>query len=129
MRIRGLADDKLLQYLWQAGLDGLITSDDAMLERPEVIAMIQDVKLAVVACRSANHRPLYASGLVITHLEWIAKRFQPKGGQIWILGTREQRPLHVDAYAREHFGRRSPGPGAFRLKKVELRKPVLPPQG
>lgn len=127
-RLRSMADYKLIQYLWQEGLDGLITSDHSMLERPEVIAMIQDVKLAVIACRSANDRPLLATGLVIAHLEWILKRFRRGTGQIWILGTTEQRPADADAYAREHFTGRSPGPEAFRLKKAALLEPVLPPQ-
>lgn len=101
-------DHELIVELAGRGIEGLITCDDSMIFRPEVLDAIERTGFSVVTCRRVGDDPVRASGLLLVHLPDVAKRHQSRRPQIWRLGTVESRPLpfsehkeQVEARARQ----------------------------
>jgi hypothetical protein len=86
-------DHELIEELAQRGFEGLITCDDAMIFRPEVLDAIRQTRFSVVTCRRVGDDPVRASGLLLVHLPDVARRQRQDRPQIWRLGTVESRPL------------------------------------
>jgi hypothetical protein len=86
-------DHELIANLAGRGVDGLITCDDNMVFRSEVLEAIQRLRFSVVTCRRVGDDPVRASGLLLVHLPDVAKRYDPSQPQIWRLGTVESRPV------------------------------------
>ena len=78
-----------------------------MIWRPEVIAVIQHEAFAVVVCAEAGHDPLRATGLLLTHLPSVRKRFDSRRPQLWILKATEVRPDRC--FAAQQAGLRARG--------------------
>ncbi len=68
--------------------DGLITTDDGMLNLPRELAVLMQTKLTLVVAQGSGHDPVKATGLVLAHLPWICQRTRPDQAQIWRLSTR-----------------------------------------
>jgi hypothetical protein len=65
--------------------DGLITTDSAMLRQPRELAVANQTNLTLVVAHDAGHDPIKATGLLFTHLGWIARQTRPDVPQIWQL--------------------------------------------
>ncbi len=100
-------DWQVLLALSGMGVDGFITCDAEMIWRPEVIAVIQHEAFAVVVCAEAGHDPLRATGLLLTHLPSVRKRFDSRRPQLWILKATEVRPDRC--FAAQQAGLRARG--------------------
>ena len=48
-------DHELIEDLAHRGLHGLVTCDDAMIFRPEVLAAVARFRFSVVTCRRVGH--------------------------------------------------------------------------
>ena len=93
-------DHELIFELAGRDIEGLITCDDNMVFRPEVLEAIEQVGFSVVTCRRVGDDPVRASGLLLTHLPDVVKRHQSGRPQIWRLGTAESRPLDFAEHKR-----------------------------
>jgi len=93
-------DHELIEELSTRGVDGLITCDDNMLFRPEVIAAIEKTRFTVITCRRVGDDPVRASGLLLVHLPDVVKRYSPEKVQVWRLGTAESRPINFAEHRR-----------------------------
>lgn len=103
-------DHELVAELAKSGIQGLVTCDDNMMFRPEVLDAIEESGFSVVTCRRVGDDPVRASGLLLVHLPDIAKRHMTGRPQIWRLGTAESRPLDFTEHKRvveERVRRRS----------------------
>ena len=94
-------DDELVRELARRRVDGLITCDDSMVFRPEVLKAIDEARFSVVTCRRAGDDPVWASGLLLVHMPDVARRYRRDRPQLWRLGTVESRPIPF----REHVKR------------------------
>jgi len=92
----GLGDDRLILALHQLGVEGLITNDDRMLSLPEVLAVVQQTWFSVVTCRQTGHDPLVATGLLLTHLGRIGRRYRAGTPQVWRLSAPDRGPERFD---------------------------------
>ncbi len=72
--------------------DGLVTSDDSMLNQPRELAVLHQTKLTLVVAESAGHDPLKASGLLLTHLPSICENTRREIPQVWRLHTKTRNP-------------------------------------
>jgi hypothetical protein len=52
--------------------DGLISTDSGILNLPREMAVLRQTNLTLVVAEAAGHDPLRATGLLFTHLSWIA---------------------------------------------------------
>jgi hypothetical protein len=73
--------------------DGLITTDTGMLNLPREMAVIRQTNMTLVIAEEAGHDPIRATGLLFTHLSWIARHTTPDEPQIWPLRA-NNRPAH-----------------------------------
>jgi hypothetical protein len=105
--------------------DGLITTDNSMIQLPRELSVLMQSKLTLVVADAAGHDPLKATGLVLAHLPGICRRTRPDVAQAWVLRA-PQRP-HDDPWSllervAAHQGR---DPDALyaeaRLSPAELR--------
>jgi hypothetical protein len=99
-------DDQLILELERREVDGLITCDDNMVFRPEVLAAVNQTGFSVVTCRRVGDDPVRASGLLLVHLPDVAKRHRRGRPQLWRLGTVESRPVDFDEHKRQVRRRR-----------------------
>ncbi len=53
--------------------DGLITNDDSMLNLPREMAVLRQTNLTLVVAHDSGHDPIRATGLLFTHLGYIAR--------------------------------------------------------
>lgn len=97
----GLPDHRLIRALHAQGMEGLITCDDAMVHRPEVLRTIEETGFSVVTCRRAGNDPVLASGLLFVHLGEIAQAHRPGRDQIWRLGAARVKAHSVAEQRRE----------------------------
>jgi hypothetical protein len=72
--------------------DGLVSTDDNMLNQPRELATLVQTKLTLVACRAAGHDPVRATGLLLTNLSSICKQTARSRPQLWRLGGGAHRP-------------------------------------
>lgn len=94
-------DHELIADLARRGVEGLITCDDNMIFRSEVLDAIERARFSVVTCRRVGDDPVRASGLLLVHLPDVAKRHKRGQSQIWRLGTAESRPLEFSEHKRQ----------------------------
>lgn len=88
----GSHDHDLIRELNRRGAEGLITCDDAMVHRPEVLSAIEDTQFSVVTCRRGSSDPFLATGLLFVHLREIAAAHRGDRDQIWRLGAASAKP-------------------------------------
>jgi hypothetical protein len=98
-------DHELIATLAKRGVEGLITCDDNMVDRSEVLDAIEQARFSVVTCRRVGDDPVRASGLLLVHLPDVAKRHDRSHPQIWRLGTIESRPLEFSKHKKQVEGR------------------------
>lgn len=109
----------------QGGAEGYISDDDAMLDNPRVIAVVEQLKMTLVVCAEINHDPIAATGLLLAHLPRVAKRHRSNRVQIWKIHPTEQRPREV-SWFKERIERNSGmRVDDFRLSKAALQEPLL----
>jgi hypothetical protein len=94
-------DHELIAELARKRIDGLVTCDDSMVFRPEVLEAIERFGFTLVTCRRVGDDPVRASGLLLVHLPDVAKRYQRRRPQIWRLGTVESRPLQFSEHKKQ----------------------------
>jgi hypothetical protein len=111
---RGFDDGQVVLALSQLGFDGFVTNDDDMLWVPEVVSVIEQTTMSVVA-----------SGLLLAHLPRVAKRFQRHRPQIWRLKATEQRPVDFGKHQTEVEERSNARLADFKLSDEQLRSPLL----
>jgi hypothetical protein len=70
--------------------DGLVTTDSGILNLPREIALIRQTNLTLVVAEEAGHDPIRATGLLFTHLSWIARQTTPVEPQVWALSARNR---------------------------------------
>lgn len=98
-------DHELIANLAKRGVEGLITCDDNMVLRPEVLNAIEQTRFSVVTCRRVGNDPVRASGLLLVHLPDVAKLHDARVPQIWRLGTIESAPLDFAGHKKQVQGR------------------------
>ena len=67
--------------------DGLITTDNSMLGQPRELATLRQTNLRLVVARS-GHDPIRATGLVLSHLDYICRETTETRAQMWELTAR-----------------------------------------
>jgi hypothetical protein len=67
--------------------DGLVTTDSGILNLPRELAVLVQTRLTLVVAEAAGQDPVRATGLVLTHLSWIAKNTDPNEAQLWRLSA------------------------------------------
>src|SRR5215210_1763422 len=70
--------------------DGLITNDHRILNLPREMAVLRQTNLSLVVAQSVGHDPIRATGLLFTHLEYIARETSADESQIWRLVARNR---------------------------------------
>ncbi len=70
--------------------DGLVTTDSSMLTQPREMAVLRQTNLTLVVARGAGHDPIRATGLVLTHLNWICRNTTDATPQVWDLTARSR---------------------------------------
>jgi hypothetical protein len=70
--------------------DGLITTDSGILNLPREMAVIRQTNLTLVVAHGAGHDPIRATGLLLTHLEYIARETRRDRPQVWRLAARSR---------------------------------------
>jgi hypothetical protein len=70
--------------------DGLITNDSRMLNLPREMAVLRQTNLTLVIAHDAGHDPIRATGLLFTHLGYIARRTTQDESQVWELKARDR---------------------------------------
>jgi hypothetical protein len=70
--------------------DGLITTDSGILNLPREMAVIRQTNLTLVVAHGAGHDPIRATGLLLTHLEYIARETTRDRPQVWRLAARSR---------------------------------------
>ena len=67
--------------------EGLITTDDSMLNLPRELAVIMQTQLTLVVAAGAGHDPVKATGLMFAQIGGICARTSRDKPQIWHLKT------------------------------------------
>jgi hypothetical protein len=119
-------DWQVIQGLSQLGAAALVTCDDAMLLNPRVVAVIEQTRFAVVTCRGAGDDPVLATGLLLTHLPWIGRRYKAGQPMVWRLRAREQRPEDLTTLKDNILRRSGARVENFRISPEALQEPLLP---
>jgi hypothetical protein len=70
--------------------DGLITSDDSMLNDARSMTILEKTRLTLVIAQGQGHNPIRATGLVFCHLDHICTHTHPGRPQIWTLRTTQR---------------------------------------
>jgi hypothetical protein len=86
-RMPRLEDWELLKAIHEHGRewDGLITSDDSMLNDARAMAVLKRTGLTLVIAHGQGHNPVRATGLLLFHLDHICVHTVAHRPQIWIL--------------------------------------------
>jgi hypothetical protein len=93
-RLAVLEDWHLLVALSQQtpSIAGLVTTDSSMLRQEREISVLLQAKLTLVVAEAAGDDPLKATGLLLTHLPWIARQRHGHQAQVWVLRATNKRP-------------------------------------
>jgi hypothetical protein len=78
--------------------DGLITTDSRILNQAREMAVLRQTNLTLVVAEEAGHDPIRATGLLFTHLSWIAGRTTIQEAQVWQLRARNRPPADPWTY-------------------------------
>jgi hypothetical protein len=70
--------------------DGLITTDDSMLNQPRELATVRQTNLTLVITHAAGHDPIKATGLLLAHLDYVCAQTRSDEAQIWDLVARNR---------------------------------------
>ena len=94
-RLPVLEDWELLVALSQyaPSFAGLVTTDNSMLRQERELSVLLQTKLTLVVADAAGDDPLKATGLLLTHLPWIARQRHGEQAQVWELRTANKPPL------------------------------------
>ena len=68
--------------------DGLITNDSGMLNLSREMSVLRQTNLTLVVAHDTGHDPIRATGLLFTHLGYIARNTDPDRSQVWELKAR-----------------------------------------
>jgi hypothetical protein len=71
---------------------GLVTTDNSMLLQERELAVLLQTKLTLVVAHASGDDPLKATGLLLTHLPWIARQEHRHRPQLWELRTANKKP-------------------------------------
>ena len=90
-----LQDWELLKALHQheRGWDGLITSDDSMLNLEKEMSVLTQTKLTLVVANGQGHNPIRATGVLLAHIDNICHQTLRTKAQIWNLNV-SQKPAY-----------------------------------
>jgi len=75
----------LALHLHDRAWDGLITTDSGIVNLPREVAVVRQTNLTLIVAEEAGHDPIRATGLLFTHLSWIARQTTPAEPQVWQL--------------------------------------------
>lgn len=91
-RLAELDDWELLLALHhhERPFDGLITTDDSMLNQARELEVVRQTNLTLVVVRAAGHDPIKATGLLFAHLDYVVAQTTPDRPQVWALGARNR---------------------------------------
>jgi hypothetical protein len=67
--------------------DGLITNDGRMLNLPREMCVLRQTNLSLVVAQDSGHDPIRATGLLFTHLGYIARNTTKNASQVWQLSA------------------------------------------
>ena len=86
-RLQNLDDWEILLALHHhaRAWDGLITTDNSMLNQALELGVLSQTRLTLVVAVGAGHNPVKASGLLFAYLSRICDLTRPDTGQIWQL--------------------------------------------
>ena len=77
------------------GVEGFITNDADMLQLPREMVALRSTRLALVVTDGVGHEPLRATGLLMVHLEEVARRLDGRP-RIHVLRPRGLSPQTPD---------------------------------
>lgn len=91
-RLAELDDWELLLALHrhERPFDGLITTDDSMLNQARELEVVRQTNLTLVIVRAAGHDPIKATGLLFAHLDYVVAQTTPDRAQVWTLTARNR---------------------------------------
>lgn len=126
-----LDDWQVILALSQAGFEGLITLDTAMLSLPRELAVVHQTRFTIVAIEAAGYNPLRATGQLLLHVQEVAAQHDSSQPQIFRIAR--PRGIHP-ASAWDSLGEIASNQGvsiqqlfdANRLEPPELAARVLP---
>jgi hypothetical protein len=72
--------------------DGLIMNDSRILNSARELAVLRQTNMTLVVAEESGHDPIKATGLLFTHLAWIARQSTPERPQVWRLASRNRPP-------------------------------------
>lgn len=78
--------------------DGLITSDDSMLNDARAMAVLKRTGLTLVIAHGQGHNPVRATGLLLFHLDHICAHTVAHRPQIWILRAAQKEAESPDKH-------------------------------
>lgn len=84
----------LIALQQRGGVDGFVTNDEDMLQLPREMVALSMTRLALVVTAGVGNNAIRATGLLMTHLQEVAKRVNGKP-QIFVLKPRELAPLRA----------------------------------
>jgi hypothetical protein len=99
-RMPRLEDWELLMAIHEHELpwDGLITSDDSMLNEARAMAALKHTGLTLVIAQGQGHNPVRATGLLLFHLDHICAQTVQNRPQVWILRATQKPAERPDQY-------------------------------
>ena len=104
--------------------DGLITTDDSMLNLPKEMVVLHQTRLTLVVTESAGHDPVTATGLLLAHLPHICKETDRTKAQVWCLRTHRKPAEDPWVYLNSWAKRNRENPNnvyqRYRLRDEEL---------
>jgi hypothetical protein len=95
----------LVLHHHQRAWDGLITTNDKMVNQARELWVLEQAKLTLVAAVGVGHNPVKASGLLFAYRSRISELTRPNRGQIWQLkagNIMPRPPREVLARVAEH---------------------------
>jgi hypothetical protein len=109
----------LALYHHERDWDGMISNDASMLEQERELAVLGFTRLTLVAPVAAGHDPIRSTGLVLAHIENIARRTTSARPQVWKLSGRTGGGDHPDRFLKGLAKRAG-------LDPIELRRAASP---
>jgi hypothetical protein len=97
-----------------------------MLNVAQVVAIIEQTAASVVVCDGVGDDPMVASGLLLVHLDQVAKQFRPERPQVWRLRPAErtfERIGRLKQRIEDHSGQRVDD---YKLSEEVIQRPLLP---
>ena len=91
-RLAELDDWELLLALHhhKRPFDGLITTDDSMLNQPRELEIVRQTSLTLVVVKESGHDPIKATGLLLAHLDSVCSQTTSARPQVWELTARKR---------------------------------------